>query len=118
MSMKSVCLLIAMVLSANSFSATAGTRFPKPVLEFVGYLNNQPVYKLDIRNPEKLKLSVIIRDKDGNVLHEEVLEGEHISRKYCFLKEEIGSEDLIVEVARSERETVFNTIKMDRRRMK
>ena len=118
MSMKSVCLLITMLLSANFYDATAATRLPKPVLEFYGYMNNQPVYKLDIRNPEKVKLSVIIRDKDGNILHEEVLEGEHISRKYCFLKEEIGSQDLIVEVTRSESETIFNTIRMDRRRTK
>lgn len=118
MSMKSVCLLTAMFLFATFYSATAGARLPKPVLEFVGYMNNQPVYKLDIRNPDKVKLTIIIRDTDGNILHEESLEGDHITRKYCFLKEEIGSQDLIVEVTRSERESIVNTIRMDRRKMK
>lgn len=118
MSMKSVCLIVAMLLSATFESVIAANRLPKPVLEFVGYMNNQPVYRLDIRNPEKVKLSVIIRDTDGNILHEEALEGENISRKYCFLKEEIGQQDLIVEVTRSEKEAVVNTIRMDRRKMK
>lgn len=118
MTMKSVCLFIAMLLSATFYSATAGTGLPRPVLEFVGYMNNQPVYKLDIQNPEKVKLSVTIRDVDGNILHEEALEGEHISRKYCFLKEEIGTQDLIVEVSRSEKDAIVNTIRMDRRKMK
>ncbi len=118
MSMKSVCLLTTLFLFATFYSATAGNRLPKPVLEFIGYMNNQPVYKLDIVNPEKMKLTVVIRDTDGNILHEELLEGDHITRKYCFLKEEIGSQDLIVEVTRSEKETVVNTIRMDRRRMK
>ena len=93
-------------------------RNPQPVLEFVGYLNHQPVYKLDIKNPEKIKLVLIIRDTDGTILHEEVLEGENISRKYCFLREEIGNQELIVELARSEREAVVGTIRMDRRRLK
>ncbi len=118
MNIRSVCASVIFIMMAVFNSAFATDRNPQPVLEFVGYLNHQPVYKLDIKNPEKLKLVLIIRDTDGTILHEEVLEGENISRKYCFLREEIGNQELIVELARSEREAVVGTIRMDRRRLK
>jgi hypothetical protein len=118
MNIRSVCASVIIIVMVVINSAFAADRNPQPVLEFVGYLNHQPVYKLDIKNPEKIKLVLIIRDTDGTILHEEVLEGENISRKYCFLREEIGNQELIVELARSEREAVVGTIRMDRRRLK
>lgn len=118
MNIRSVCASVIFMLMTIFNTAFATDRNPQPVLEFVGYLNNQPVYKLDIKNPEKVRLAVTIRDTDGTILHEEVLEGENISRKYCFLREEIGNQELVVEVARSERESVVGIIRMDRRRIK
>ena len=118
MNLRSVCTSIIIMMMVTFNSAFAAERNPQPVLEFVGYLNNQPVYKLDIKNPEKVKLAVTIRDSDGTILHEEVLEGENISRKYCFLREEIGNQELTVELSRSVREAVVGTIRMDRRRNK
>lgn len=118
MNLRSVCAIVIVLMMSVINSAFATERNPKPVLEFVGYLNNQPVYKLDIKNPEKTRLAVTIRDQDGAILHEETLEGENITRKYCFLREEIGNQELMVEVTRSERDAVVGTIRMDRRRMK
>jgi hypothetical protein len=118
MNIRLVCASVIFIMMAVFNSAFATDRNPQPVLEFVGYLNHQPVYKLDIKNPEKLKLVLIIRDTDGTILHEEVLEGENISRKYCFLREEIGNQELTVELTRSERESLLGTIRMDRRRLK
>jgi hypothetical protein len=118
MNLRSVCTFAIVIAISFLNSAFAADRIPQPVLEFVGYLNNQPVYKLDMKNPEKIKLVLTIRDTDGMILHEELLEGEKISRKYCFLREEIGNQELIVEVTRSERDAVVGTIRMDRRKMK
>jgi hypothetical protein len=118
MNLRSVCTFAIVIAISFLNSAFAADRIPQPVLEFVGYLNNQPVYRLDMKNPEKIKLVLTIRDTDGMILHEELLEGEKISRKYCFLREEIGNQELIVEVTRSERDAVVGTIRMDRRKMK
>lgn len=117
MSIKSVCVSViafALFISSNAF---AGNVLPSPVLQFAGYFNNQPVYKLEIKNPEKMRLTVTIRDTEGTVLHEEVVEGENITRKYCFLREELGYQDLIVEVTRSEKEAIFSTIRLERKKM-
>jgi len=118
MNIRSVCAILIVCVVSTINHAFATERNPQPILEFAGYLNNQPVYRLDIKYPEKARLAVTIRDQDGTILHEETLEGENISRKYCFLREEIGNQELIVEVARSEREAVVGTIRMDRRRIK
>jgi hypothetical protein len=118
MNLRSVCTLVIVIAMSVLNSAFAVDRIPQPVLEFVGYMNSQPVYKLEMKNPEKIKLALTIRDSDGTILHEELLEGENISRKYCFLREEIGNQELIVELSRSERDAVVGTIRMDRRKMK
>lgn len=118
MNLRSVCTLVIVIAISVLNSAFAADRIPQPVLEFVGYMNSQPVYKLEMKNPEKIKLALTIRDSDGTILHEELLEGENISRKYCFLREEIGNQELIVELSRSERDAVVGTIRMDRRKMK
>lgn len=116
MNIKSVCVFAIFFIIGIVSSAFSHERNPKPVLEFIGYLNSRPVYKLDIKNTERARLVVTIRDTDGMILHEEVLEGEHITRKYCFLREEIGNKELFVELARSDWESVVGTIRMERRR--
>ena len=73
MNIRSVCASVIFIMMAVFNSVFAAKRNPQPVLEFVGYLNHQPVYKLDIKNLEKINLVLIIRDTDGTILHEEML---------------------------------------------
>ena len=81
----------AFLLMGSSFIFTAvhaNTTEPEAVVTFAGYKNTQPVYKLNIKNPENVKLNVIIKDQDGNIMHQEVVEGTEITRNYLFNKEE------------------------------
>jgi len=91
-------LIMGTVLTASPASAR-GTE-PEAVVTFNGYKNNQPVYVLNVKNPDNDKISIIIRDQDGNVLHEEVAQGTTITKQYLFYREEIGNKTLYFEVAR------------------
>lgn len=94
--------IIAFVLSVVSFAsfATEKNNQPQISVQYVGTKNNQPLYKLTIKNPENVKLNVLIRDVDGVVLHEEVVEGATIVKNYRFTKDEVKDNDIIIEVTR------------------
>jgi hypothetical protein len=107
----------ALLILGSSFAFTpahAGDTEPEAVVTFAGYKNTQPVYKLSIKNPENVKLNVVIKDLDGNILYEEVIEGTDISRNYIFLKEELGNSTLVFEVSRN-RDPMVARIVVDRK---
>lgn len=109
-----------MALIGSSFafsSAFAGETEPSATISFAGFKNSQPVYKLDIKNPGSKRLSVTIKDIDGNILHHEVVDGESISRNYRFIKEDVGNSDLFVEVSRYE-DPIVTRIRLERKQMK
>jgi hypothetical protein len=96
-------LATAFLLMGSSFiftAAHASQTEPEAVVTFAGYKNTQPVYKLNIKNPDNVKLNVIIKDQDGNILFEEVLEGLEISRNYLFIREELGNSSLVFEISK------------------
>jgi len=112
--------VLAMILAGSSLSinsAHAGETDPTASIQFIGYKNSQPIYKLDIKNPGSKRLSVMIKDVDGNILHQEVVDGENISRNFRFVKEEVGNSDLFVEVSRHE-DPVIARIRVDRKQHK
>ena len=97
-------LATAFLLMGSSFiftAAHASQTEPEAVVTFAGYKNTQPVYKLNIKNPENVKLNVVIKDQEGNILFQEVIEGTEITRNYLFIKEELGSSSLVFEVSRN-----------------
>lgn len=95
-------LIVALVLSFASVVSFAAEKIGQPevTVQFTGYKNSQPVYKLSIKNPENVKLNVAIRDVDGVVLHEEVVEGVSIVKNYRFTREELKDNDIVIEVSR------------------
>lgn len=95
--------IIALVLSVVSVAAFATEKKgsqPEVLVEFAGFKNNQPIYKMSIKNPENAKLNVVIRDLDGVILYEEVVEGTTIVKNYRFAKEEVKDNDIVIEVTR------------------
>ena len=61
-------LATAFLLMGSSFiftAAHASQTEPEAVVTFAGYKNTQPVYKLNIKNPENVKLNVVIKDQEG-----------------------------------------------------
>lgn len=96
-------LIIALVLSVASVAAYAVEKnATQPVVnvEFAGFKNNQPVYKLSIKNPENAKLTIVVRDIDGIILHEEVVDGTTIVKNFRFTREEVKDNDILIEVTR------------------
>ena len=113
-------LATAFLLLGSSFIFTAvhaGTTEPEAVVTFAGYKNTQPVYKLTIKNTENVKLNVVIKDQEGNIMHEEVIEGTNISRNYIFNKVELGNNSVVFEVSHYAEPTITK-IAVDRRNEK
>jgi hypothetical protein len=111
-------MLVLSIITLACLTVQAGEKDPEVKVAFTGYRNNHPVYKMEVNNPENIKLAVTIRDQEGVVLHQEIVEGRNISRSYCFLKDELGSSDIVVEVSRYENTPFFTSIRIDKRKMK
>ena len=102
------------VASLSSMKGTAGEKNPLTSVTLVGYNNNQPVYKVEIRNPENLRLRVVIRNADGDILHEEAVHGKEITKSYRIVRQEVGRGELFVEVSRLE-DPLISRIRLENR---
>jgi hypothetical protein len=80
--------------------AFAGTADPVAVVKFVGYKNSQPVYTMNIENPGNEKLTILIKDEEGVVIHEEVVKGTNITKTFQVNREELGKNTISFEVVR------------------
>lgn len=90
------------VVTPGTDAAFAGEKDPKTTVSLVGYNKSQPVYRVEIRNPDNIRLNVVIRSVDGDILHQEAVQGTEITRVYRIQRQEIGRTDLFVEVSRIE----------------
>lgn len=108
-------LIIALILSSFSIMAVAAEKNNQPQVQvqFAGYKNSEPVYKVSIKNPENVKLNIVIRDADGVVLHEELVEGTNIVKSYRFTGEDLKASDLVIEVSRYA-DPLVSRIKLDK----
>ena len=97
-----ILFAFALLFTGLTTSADAREKDPQTSLHFAGYKNNQPVYKLEIKNTRNEKLMVTIRDQEGNILHQEVVSGMQVSRNYRFADEQYRENELFVEVSRYE----------------
>jgi hypothetical protein len=90
-----------MIVAASATTAFAGENGPITPVKFVGYKDNQPVYQLKLENPENDKVTVVIKDEFGVVLHEEVMYGKTINRNYLINTLTIDAANIQFEVSRS-----------------
>jgi hypothetical protein len=118
MSIRRVVSILVVLLSLAGHPASSLDRNPGAKLVFAGYLDKKstrPVYRLELENPDKVRVSVTIRDSEGEVLYREWLEGDVRVRNYCFDREETGRTDLVFELSRDGYDPVFSRIRLDRR---
>lgn len=95
-----MALFVAFSLSL-SVSATANGGTPgKSVteLKFIGNIDNQPLFQLNLNNTEEDTYTITISDAYGNLLYSDRAKGINISRKFRFNTEEMGDETLRVKV--------------------
>jgi hypothetical protein len=67
-------------------------------LKFIGNLENQPVFQLDLINAEEDDITVTFRDEAGNILYVNTFKGTIISKKFMLKSEEFGDTALSVSV--------------------
>jgi hypothetical protein len=95
-----------MLVMSSASAAFAGNEDPVTPVKFIGFKDNQPVYKLSMSNPAGTSLVVVIKDQNGIVLHEEVLNGKDIDRNYIINTTTIETESISFEISSRNMPTV------------
>ena len=67
-------------------------------LKFIGNLENQPVFQLDLSNAQDDEITVTFRDEAGNVIYVNTFKGANVSKKFMLKAEEFGDTALNVSV--------------------
>ena len=68
----------------------------KTELKFIGNMENQPVFELNLANKEEDEYTVIFRDQNGNVLYSDKFKGTGLTKKFLLKSDEFGDEILNV----------------------
>ena len=70
----------------------------KTGLKFIGNMEDQPVFELNLANREEDEYTVIFRDEYGNVLYSDKFKGAGLTKKFMLKSEEFGDAALNVTV--------------------
>ena len=88
---KAIVIAFAALLSmafTNPVNATEKNGEPGVEIKYIGFLQKNPVFEINISKPESENFVITIRDRSGMVLFSEKLSGKSISRKYRIDTEE------------------------------
>lgn len=106
--------LFTLLAVTTGFNASAGDTTTTIGIELkaAGKQNNQPVFQLDFNNKSASKFQIVIKDEFGVTLHQEVVSGVNISRKYQLNTEELFDVDVRIEILDVKTSTisVFNIV--------
>jgi hypothetical protein len=89
--------LFTLLVLTSSVSVMANDKIvPSSVVElkFIGNLENQPVFQLNLLNKEADEFYISISDLEGNVLYSDKVKGINITRKFAINTEEVGDRAL------------------------
>jgi len=70
----------------------------KTELKFIGNMENQPVFELNLANKVEDEYTVTFRDEYGNVLYNEKFKGTGLIKKFLLKSEDFGDAALNVTV--------------------
>lgn len=70
----------------------------KTELRFIGNMENQPVFELNLENREEDEYTVIFRDEYGNVLYSDKFKGTGLTKKFLLKSDDFGDAALNVTV--------------------
>jgi hypothetical protein len=110
--------ILALALVMVSTAAVAGNKdnvapaSSTIVLKFIGNVESQPVFELNLANTEADEFTIVIRDEYGNLLYSSKAKGTNITRKF-MLNEEMGDTNLFFEV-RSKKNNKTETYKVSK----
>jgi hypothetical protein len=102
--------LLAVTTGFNSFANNNNDSTPGAELKLIGRSDNQPVFQLNLNNKEIEKYVVVVKDEFGTILHQEVISGVNITRKYQLNTDELEGVGVIFEVisSKTSKMAVFN----------
>jgi len=58
-------------------------------LKFIGNLENQPVFELNLTNTEEDEFTVTFRDENGNVLYTDKFKGANLTKKFLLKADDL-----------------------------
>jgi len=99
--MKKAIILIALIAVTLGFSTVTlandeGKTKNITELKFIGNMENQPVFQLNLTNTEDDEFTVTFRDEAGNILYTDKFKGANITKKFMLKSEEFGDAALHV----------------------
>jgi hypothetical protein len=102
--------ILAVTTGFTAFANGNNDSTPAAELKLVGRADNQPVFQLNLNNKENEKFVVVVKDEYGVILHQEVISGVNLIRKYQLNTEELDGVGVIFEVisSKTSKMAVFN----------
>lgn len=103
-------IALTLAFSTTTFANGEKTGTPSTIeLKLIGHYDNQPVFQLNLNNADEDEFSIVFRDEYGNVLYSTKVKGSNISKKFMLNIEEIGDNELSVEVKakKSEKSDIY-----------
>ena len=109
--MKKAIILIALIAVTLGFSTVTlandeGKTKNTTELKFIGNMENQPVFQLNLTNTEEDEFTVTFRDEAGNILYTDKFKGANINKKFMLKSEEFGDAALHV-IVKSKKEQLY-----------
>jgi hypothetical protein len=91
-------LALTLAFTTPSMANDGGKDNPKTELKFIGNVENQPVFELNLAGKVEDEYTVTFRDEYGNVLFSEKYKGAGLTKKFVLKSEEFGDAALHVTV--------------------
>jgi hypothetical protein len=99
---KTIAIALFAALSVASTSNVMANEEVKPKsgidLKFIGNIEDQPVFQLNVNNTEEDEYIVIFRDEQNNVLYSGKLKGINITKNFQLSNEDGADNTMSVEV--------------------
>ena len=92
-----VLVALTLVFSTVTLANDEGGNNHVTELKFIGNMENQPVFELNLANSEEDEYTVIFRDEYGNVLFSDKFKGG-LTKKFMLKSEDLGDTALNVTV--------------------
>jgi hypothetical protein len=118
---KTLAIALFAALSVASTSNVMANEEVKPKssvidLKFIGNIENQPVFQLNVNNTENDEYIVTFRDDQNNVLYSGKLKGTNITKNFQLSSEDGGDANTMSVEVRSKKTSKSEVYKINRTR--
>jgi hypothetical protein len=81
-------LALSLVFTTTVLANDGGKDNPKTELKFIGNMENQPVFELNLANKVEDEYTVTFRDEYGNILFTDKFKGAGLTKKFLLKSED------------------------------